>query len=92
MFCVQVNFIEAGLMHIALTQHNVMNMTAHDFALNMLSKIIQKEVIRGPGHRNHEPESSNVATGKFLSGPELIQLVKPGQVPMRLRIPLYPFN
>lgn len=93
-FCVQVNFIEGGLMHIALTQHTVMDMTGPDFALNMLSKNIQKGVISEDltiGTMNLSL-AMWLATGKFLSGLELIQLVKPGQVPMRLRIPLYPFN
>lgn len=43
-FCVQVNFIKGGLMLTTVTQHNV-DMTGHDFALNMLSKDIQKRVI-----------------------------------------------
>ncbi|CAG7970120.1 unnamed protein product [Penicillium olsonii] len=42
-FCVQANFIDGGLMLTTVTQHNVMDMTGHDFVLKLLSKACKNE-------------------------------------------------
>jgi hypothetical protein len=83
-FCVQANFIEGGLMLTTVTQHNVMDMTGHDFIMSLLSKACKnepftnEELTIGNMNRSH---AIPLLDDTYTPGPELAhQIVKPPPV------------
>lgn len=83
-FCVQANFIEGGLMLTTVTQHNVMDMTGHEFVMNLLSKACNnepfttRELALGNMDRSR---AIPLLDSSYTPGPELAhQTVKPPSV------------
>ncbi|KAJ5864488.1 Transferase [Penicillium soppii] len=80
-FCVQANFIEGGLMLTTVTQHNVMDMTGHDFIMRLLSKACKNEPFTNEeltiGNMNRS-RAIPLLDDSYTPGPELAhQIVKP---------------
>ncbi|KAJ5357903.1 Transferase [Penicillium brevicompactum] len=83
-FCVQANFIEGGLMLTTVTQHNVMDMTGHEFVMNLLSKACNNEPFTAQELALGNMDRSRaipLLDPSYTPGPELAhQIVKPPSV------------